>query len=109
MAGQSPDKSKLNEIAHQAEQDLNTYQSKTGTAKGRATGLEDFGVNELAEKKFPGAHVKVGEDLVTNRSYDRRIPGDEGGDVDERGRWVLTYRLPHPPRKNQTLTAPCPL
>lgn len=73
-------------IAHQAEQDLNTYQAKTGTGKGRATGLEDFGVNDLAENKFPGASVKVGENLVTNRSYDRRIPGDEGGVVDETGR-----------------------
>jgi hypothetical protein len=86
MSGQEQDKAKLNEIAHQAERDLNTYQSKTGTGKGRATGLEDYGVNELAENKFPGASVKVGENLVTNRSYNRRIPGDEGGDVDETGR-----------------------
>ncbi|GAB1312512.1 hypothetical protein MFIFM68171_02722 [Madurella fahalii] len=88
MAGQEPDKSKLNEIAHQAEQDLNTYQAKTGAGKGRATGLEDFGVNDLVEDKFPGASVKVGEDLVTNRGYNRRIPGDEGGDVDETGRFI---------------------
>ncbi|KAL2022955.1 hypothetical protein VTK56DRAFT_4170 [Thermocarpiscus australiensis] len=88
MSQQGPDEAKLSEIAVQAERDLNTYQSKTGTGKGRATGLEDFGANDLAEKKFPGATVRVGEDLVTNRSYDRQIPPDEGGDVDDRGRFV---------------------
>ncbi|KAK3939743.1 hypothetical protein QBC46DRAFT_354772 [Diplogelasinospora grovesii] len=80
------DNEKLNEIARQAERDLNTYQAKTGT--GQTTGLEDAGVNELSEDKFPGSQAKYGDDLVTNAGYNRRMPGDEGGDVDERGRMV---------------------
>lgn len=86
MSGRAPGKEELSKIAQQAERDLNTYQSKTGTGKGRASGLEDYGVNDTVEQKFPGATVKVGENLITNRSYDRQIPADEGGDVDETGR-----------------------
>ena len=87
MSERGPGKEQLNEIAQQAERDLNTYQSKTGTGKGRVSGLEDYGVNDTIDQKFPGASVKVGgENLITNRSYDRPIPPDEGGDVDETGR-----------------------
>jgi hypothetical protein len=86
MAERGPGKEQLNEIAQQAERDLTTYQSKTGTGKGRASGLEDYGVNDTIDRKFPGSTVKVGENLVTNRSYDRQIPADEGGDVDDTGR-----------------------
>lgn len=86
MSGNAPDKSQLNEIARQAERDLNTYQSKTGAGKGRVAGLDDYGVNAGIDRKFPGATVKAGEDLVTNASYDRPIPPDEGGDVDDKGR-----------------------
>jgi hypothetical protein len=86
MSERGPGKEELSEIAKKAERDLNTYQSKTATGKGRASGLEDYGVNDTIDQKFPGASVKVGENLVTNRSYDRRIPADEGGDVDETGR-----------------------
>ncbi|SPQ19883.1 178b9d30-eecb-4b68-aabd-a9fefff89e21 [Thermothielavioides terrestris] len=88
MSERGPGKEQLSDIAQQAERDLNTYQSKTGTGKGRVSGLEDYGVNETVERKFPGATVKVGENLVTNRSYDRPIPANEGGDVDERGRYL---------------------
>lgn len=86
MTGPPPGREHLNEIAQQAERDLNTYQSKTGTGKGRVSGLDDYGVNDPVEKKFPGSTVKAGDDLVTNRSYDRPIPPDEGGDVDDKGR-----------------------
>ncbi|KAH6855432.1 hypothetical protein B0I37DRAFT_442279 [Chaetomium sp. MPI-CAGE-AT-0009] len=88
MTERGPGKEQLNEIAQQAERDLNTYQSKTGTGKGRASGLQDSGVSDTVERKFPGATVKAGEDLVTNRSYDRPIPTDEGGVVDDKGRPV---------------------
>ncbi|KAK4234132.1 hypothetical protein C8A03DRAFT_18905 [Achaetomium macrosporum] len=88
MSQSGPGSDKLNEIALQAERDLNTYQSKTGTGKGRASGLEDFGVNDTVDRKFPGADVKVGENLITNASYNRQIPADEGGDVDETGRFI---------------------
>ncbi|KAK4102304.1 hypothetical protein N658DRAFT_566370 [Parathielavia hyrcaniae] len=86
MSQQGPGKDQLNDIAQQAERDLNTFQSKTGTGKGRVSGLEDFGVNDTIDQKFPGATVKVGADNITNKSYNRRIPGDEGGDVDDTGR-----------------------
>jgi hypothetical protein len=86
MTGRGPGKEQLEDIAQQAQRDLNTYQSKTGTGKGRTTGLDDYGVNDTVDKKFPGASVKVGENLVSNRSYDRRIPADEGGVPDETGR-----------------------
>jgi hypothetical protein len=86
MSERGPGKDELTDIAQKAERDLNTYQSKTGTGKGRASGLEDFGVNATIDQKFPGATVKVGENLVTDKSYDRRIPADEGGVVDETGR-----------------------
>jgi hypothetical protein len=86
MSQSGPGSDKLNQISQQAERDLNTYQSKTGTGKGRASGLDDYGVNDTIDRKFPGADVKVGENLITNASYDRQIPADEGGDVDEKGR-----------------------
>ncbi|KAL2255569.1 hypothetical protein VTK26DRAFT_3115 [Humicola hyalothermophila] len=86
MSQKAPNKEQLNEIAAQAEQDLRSYQAKTGAK--RETGLDDYGVNELVTKKFPGSDVKVGEDLVTSASYNRRIPGDEGGVVDDKGRFV---------------------
>ncbi|KAH8808271.1 hypothetical protein F5884DRAFT_362609 [Xylogone sp. PMI_703] len=71
-------------IAKQAEADLNTYQSKTGAA--RPEGLTDSGVNTYAEKKFEGAQVFEGDELSTNRSYNKRIPPSEGGELDDRGR-----------------------
>lgn len=48
-------------IANQAEADLNTYQAKTGAA--RAQGLDQAGINSMAEKKFEdrGAQVTRGD------------------------------------------------
>ncbi|KAL2173906.1 uncharacterized protein P884DRAFT_316977, partial [Thermothelomyces heterothallicus CBS 202.75] len=40
------------------------------------------------QTSITGSSVKVGENLVTNRSYDRPIPTNEGGDVDNIGRFV---------------------
>ncbi|KAL7813576.1 hypothetical protein V8C44DRAFT_49542 [Trichoderma aethiopicum] len=71
-------------IARQAEADLNTYQAKTGAA--RPPSNNDAGVDTNVEKKFEGANVAYGDDLSTNRGYDKRIPPGEGGDVDARGR-----------------------
>jgi len=74
----------LNAIAHAAERDLNTWESKTGN---RRTGLEDdTGINEFnASKKFPGTEIQYGDNLVTNKSYNRKIPLQEGGDLDDKG------------------------
>jgi len=81
------DKDKLNKIALDSERDLNTYQSKTGAGKDRDASFPDAGVIDT-ESKFKGSTVKVGNDFVSNASYNRRIPGDEGGDRDDKGRWL---------------------
>lgn len=73
-------------IAKEAEADLNTYQSKTGEARPQSDSVQDAGVNAMAEKKFPSAEVKHGDDLSTNAGFNKRIPPQEGGDVDDRGR-----------------------
>ena len=79
-----PDTSKLSEIAHQAEIDLNTSAAKTG--RKHHHGLGETGVDDIVEKKFPGSSVHAGDDNISSRSYDRKIPPSEGGDLDERGR-----------------------
>ncbi|KAF4343715.1 hypothetical protein FBEOM_2302 [Fusarium beomiforme] len=72
------------QIAKEAEGDLNTYQAKTGNA--RPQDADSAGVNALAENKFEGAHVEFGDELSTNSGYNKRIPPSEGGMVDDRGR-----------------------
>lgn len=76
--------SNYEEISRRAEADLNTYQAKTGNARRQAD--DDAGVNSYVEKKFDSANVSYGDDLSTNRGYNKRIPPGEGGDVDARGR-----------------------
>lgn len=76
--------SNYEQIAKDAEADLNTYQAKTGSGRGETN--YGAGVGSYAENKFEGAEVTSGEDLVTNRGYNRRIPESEGGDRDDRGR-----------------------
>ncbi|KAK4227363.1 hypothetical protein QBC38DRAFT_455308 [Podospora fimiseda] len=78
---------KLNKIARDAEHDLNSYSAKTGSGKHHLPRYADTGINDT-EKKFPGSTLKVGDDVITSASYNRRIPGDEGGDVDDKGRWI---------------------
>ena len=85
MAG-APGNDKLSEIAMQAERDLNSYRSKTGSGRDRATDYEAAGVSDVDTSKFPGASVKYGDDYVSSKSYNRRIPPDEGGDIDDHGR-----------------------
>ena len=80
----APSTDELRDIAYQAEKDINTYQSKTGRARGRD--IDESGVDTRVEKKFPGARVDYGDGHHTNASYDRRIPPEEGGEVDDRGR-----------------------
>ncbi|KAM7189961.1 hypothetical protein V8F33_009763 [Rhypophila sp. PSN 637] len=79
-----PDSSKLSEIAHQAEINLNKSSAKTGHK--HHTGLGETGVDDIVEKKFPGATVHAGSENISSRSYNRKIPPEEGGDLDERGR-----------------------
>ena len=78
------DTSKISEMAHQAEIDLNTSAAKTG--RKHHPGLGETGVDDIVEKKFPGSSVRAGDEHISSRSYDRKIPPEEGGDLDERGR-----------------------
>lgn len=52
----------------------------------RPQGLDDAGINSMAENKFESASVEAGDELSTNRSFNKRIPPSEGGVVDDRGR-----------------------
>lgn len=83
MASSGPSNDELNSIAQQAEADLNSYSAKQGLNNAS---LDDAGVDSGVEKKFPGAEVKYDTDLSTNGSYDKRIPPEEGGEVDSKGR-----------------------
>ncbi|KAF3356159.1 hypothetical protein VdG1_06487 [Verticillium dahliae VDG1] len=80
----APSDEQLNRIAADAEADLNSYQAKTGEAREQAD--DAAGVRSIPENKFPGADVKYGDDLSTNAGYNKRIPPEEGGDLDARGR-----------------------
>ncbi|KAI0408692.1 hypothetical protein F4802DRAFT_617667 [Xylaria palmicola] len=70
-------------IAEEAEINLNTYESKTGAH--RTSRNDEAGIDTRVETRFPGAEVKYGKDLSTNASYNKRIPPEEGGDLDSRG------------------------
>ncbi|KAI2466990.1 hypothetical protein F4781DRAFT_331291 [Annulohypoxylon bovei var. microspora] len=80
----APSSETLRNIADQAERDLNSYDAKTGSQKTSSN--DEAGVDTRAERKFPGANVRYGTDVSTNASYNKRIPPEEGGDVDARGR-----------------------
>ncbi|KAI5928370.1 hypothetical protein F4810DRAFT_716998 [Camillea tinctor] len=74
----------LNKIAGQAERDLNSYQARTGARKSSPS--DEAGVDTTVENKFPGAEVRYDKDLSTNAGYNKRIPPEEGGELDSRGR-----------------------
>lgn len=76
--------SNYEQIANQAEADLNTYQAKTG--EGRRQADDEAGVNSYATTRFENAQVMTGDELSTNRGDNRRIPESEGGDIDAKGR-----------------------
>ncbi|KAI3337127.1 hypothetical protein HD806DRAFT_542841 [Xylariaceae sp. AK1471] len=80
----APSTETFRKIAEQAERDLNTYEAKTGAHKTSPS--DEAGVDTRVENKFPGSQVKYGEDLSTNAGYNKRIPPDEGGDLDSHGR-----------------------
>ncbi|KAI8226161.1 hypothetical protein K4K55_008612 [Colletotrichum sp. SAR 10_96] len=77
----APSKDQLNEIAAQAQLDLNTYQSKTGAA--RPMGNDDAGVSSVAERKFPGASVSVQGDPTNNVSYKPEQPAKDPAQDDD--------------------------
>ncbi|KAI1096566.1 hypothetical protein F5B19DRAFT_437077 [Rostrohypoxylon terebratum] len=80
----APSSETLRKIADQAERDLNTYDAKTGAQ--RTSSNDEAGVDTRVERKFPGASVRHDTDISTNAGYNKRIPPEEGGDVDARGR-----------------------
>ncbi|KAJ3568469.1 hypothetical protein NPX13_g6413 [Xylaria arbuscula] len=71
-------------IAEEAERNLNTYENKTGAHKQSSN--DEAGVDSRVVNQFPGGSVKYGDDLSTNAGYNKRIPPEEGGDLDARGR-----------------------
>src|SRR5262245_7784234 len=92
MSAQPPPPSKLSAIAAQAEPALNTYESKTGSGRAKASAFEAAGVtDERTSRRFPGSTLKYGVEYVSNRGDHRRIPPDEGGDVDDRGRYLSPF------------------
>ncbi|KAI1405753.1 hypothetical protein F4819DRAFT_482208 [Hypoxylon fuscum] len=80
----APSSETMRNIAEQAERDLNSYEAKTGAHKTSPN--DESGVDTRVENKFPGAEVRYDNDLSTNAGYNKRIPPEEGGDVDARGR-----------------------
>ncbi|KAI1104645.1 hypothetical protein F4804DRAFT_179098 [Jackrogersella minutella] len=80
----APSSQTLHNIIDEAEKDLNSYGAKTGA--NRTSRNDEAGVDTGVEKKFPGANVRYDKDLSTNASYNKRIPPEEGGEVDARGR-----------------------
>ncbi|KAI0382957.1 hypothetical protein F5Y04DRAFT_36146 [Hypomontagnella monticulosa] len=80
----APTSETLRQIADQAERDLNSYEAKTG--RNKISPNDEAGVDTRVETKFPGADVRYGTDISTNAGYDKRIPPEEGGSLDARGR-----------------------
>ncbi|KAI0526482.1 hypothetical protein F5B22DRAFT_655631 [Xylaria bambusicola] len=80
----TPSADDFRKIAEEAERNLNTYESKTGAH--RTSPNDDSGVETRVENQFPGSSVRYGDDLSTNAGYNKRIPPEEGGDLDARGR-----------------------
>jgi len=70
--------------AKQAEQDLNSYQAKTGQVASSDSARES-GVNEAVENKFPGAKVTYGS-AASGAGDNREIPVEEGGEIGQNGK-----------------------
>ncbi|KAH8700377.1 hypothetical protein BGW36DRAFT_357040 [Talaromyces proteolyticus] len=81
--------SDLRHTAYLAERDLNSYQKKQGTGKQSVSATES-GVNQQVEKDFPGSEVRYGG------SGSRKIPPEEGGDIDARGRVTEAHHFEGP-------------
>lgn len=80
----APSNEELNRIAQEAERDLNSHQAKTG---GNNSSIDDSGVDSGVTTKFPGSTVDT--DVTTNVGDNRRIPPEEGGVLDDRGRYFI--------------------
>ncbi|EUC44035.1 hypothetical protein COCMIDRAFT_99285 [Bipolaris oryzae ATCC 44560] len=69
----------LNEIAHKAEQDVNSHAAKHGHVYGDST-IESGIDSATVETKFPGATATYGS-AASGAGNNRDIPPEEGGDV----------------------------
>ncbi|KAI9653942.1 MAG: hypothetical protein M1831_005627 [Alyxoria varia] len=99
MSSNHPDPSDItnqdpNVIAKQAEQDLNTFESKQGhytpghAGKGPSDSTIDSGINQDVAHKFQGGSAESGS---TGASSNRTIPLEEGGRIHpETGRYEDT-------------------
>ncbi|KAJ5278947.1 hypothetical protein N7478_004319 [Penicillium angulare] len=83
----APHFEELRKAAYDAEKDLNSYQAKQGLGNKSDSTVES-GVNENAAQRFAeyGADVKYGPGSTASGSDHRKIPEDEGGTRDDRGR-----------------------
>lgn len=104
--------SDLTDIAYQAQRDLNSHQAKQGTGQKSLSSTypslpfssllwethilytncwycvaDESGLNENVTRDFPGAEVRYGEMANHGGSGSRKIPPEQGGDYDARGRW----------------------
>ncbi|KAJ5586949.1 uncharacterized protein N7459_002714 [Penicillium hispanicum] len=77
----------LRKAAFNAEKDLNSYQAKQGLGRKSDSTLES-GVDEMVDQRFAdaGAGVKYGSGATASGSDHRKVPEDEGGTRDDRGR-----------------------
>ncbi|USP78970.1 hypothetical protein yc1106_06244 [Curvularia clavata] len=78
----------LNELAQQAERDLNSHSAKHGHAHGDST--IESGVDTSVENKFAGAQVKYG-----SAATGREIPLDEGGSIKANGQTTKDVDFAH--------------
>lgn len=99
----APQVEDLRKTAFQAEKDLNSYQAKQGTGKKSDSGTfhaiallslradsstaAESGVNEMVDQRFSEpTTVKYGPGSSASGSEHRKVPEDEGGTRDDRGR-----------------------
>ncbi|KAF7719878.1 Uncharacterized protein PECH_000942 [Penicillium ucsense] len=76
----------LRKTAFDAEKDLNSYQAKQGLGRKSDSTLES-GVDEMVDQRFAqSGGVKYGPGSTASGSDHRKIPEDEGGTRDDRGR-----------------------
>ncbi|OOQ87046.1 hypothetical protein PEBR_18555 [Penicillium brasilianum] len=76
----------IRQTAYKAQNDLNSYQAKQGVGRKSDSTLES-GVDEMVDQRFPeSGGVKYGPGSTASGSDHRKIPEDEGGTRDDRGR-----------------------
>jgi len=82
-----------NDVAKQAEQDLNSHAAKHGHAVGDST-LESGVDTAAVEGRFAGASVKYGS-AASGAGNNRDIPLDEGGSIKPDGQTTKAADFAH--------------